>query len=112
MIFKRVKDRAATLETEVNNSYTSDIQNDLMDIARSSFEAKRNPFTQIAKTETKNATLTITVSCGDVTKTATVELSACAAIGGIIVNTIKIAHNKESILFIISSNYLPLTRSI
>jgi len=54
MIFKRVKDRAATLETEVNSSYTSDIQNDLMDIARSSFEAKRNPFTQIAKTETKN----------------------------------------------------------
>ena len=47
MNFKRVKDRAASFETEVNSSYTSDVQNDLLNVARSSFEANKNPFAKI-----------------------------------------------------------------
>ena len=51
MIFNRVKERAAAISEEVNSSYTSDVQTDLMDIARSSFESKKNPFAQIVGTQ-------------------------------------------------------------
>ena len=37
MIFKRARERADALDKEVKTSYTSDIQNDVMDLARDSF---------------------------------------------------------------------------
>ena len=48
MIFKRTKERAEAM--------TSNIQADVMDIARASFESNNNPFAQILKTTEKSQT--------------------------------------------------------
>ncbi len=45
MIFKRARERAAALDSEVKTTYTSSVKNDIMDLARDSFVAERNPFT-------------------------------------------------------------------
>ena len=77
MIFKRVKDRAASLEADVTSSYTSDVQNDLMDVARASFESNKNPFSQIIgdtnpkKVEKKSEDLEIGFAQRKSTKTET-----------------------------------------
>lgn len=44
MIFKRVRERAAALNEETQNSYTTSFKNEIMDIARQSFIAEKNPF--------------------------------------------------------------------
>ena len=60
MIFKRARERAEALDKEVKTSYTSDIQNDVMDLARDSFVSSKNPFSSVveakepSKTETEN----------------------------------------------------------
>lgn len=56
MIFKRVKERAEAIEQQVNSSYTSDVQADIMDVARASFETKKNPFAQIIESTPTNET--------------------------------------------------------
>ena len=47
MIFKRVRERAATLDKDVKESYTSSVRNDVMNIAHDSFVSKKNPFSII-----------------------------------------------------------------
>ena len=49
MIFKRARERAQAMNEEVQNSYTGLIQNDVMDLARDSFVAQKNPFSQIVE---------------------------------------------------------------
>ena len=49
MIFKRARERAEALDNDVKNSYTDDVQNDVMDLARESFNSPRNPFAQVAQ---------------------------------------------------------------
>jgi len=44
MIFKRVRERAEKLGEDTQNSYTTSIRADIMDIARDSFVANKNPF--------------------------------------------------------------------
>ena len=52
MIFKRARQRAEALAQETQKQYTSSFKDEIMDIARSSFDAPGNPFAQ-NKTETK-----------------------------------------------------------
>ena len=49
MIFKRARERAESLDKEVKASYTDDMQNDVMNIARDSFVSNKNPFSIIAE---------------------------------------------------------------
>lgn len=44
MIFKRARERAEALAKDVQEDYTSNIQNDVMDLARNSFTSNKNPF--------------------------------------------------------------------
>ena len=44
MIFKRARERAAALAGDVQESYTTSMQSDVMDIARNSFKSTKNPF--------------------------------------------------------------------
>ena len=44
MIFNRARERAAALASDVQESYTTNMQADVMDIARNSFRANKNPF--------------------------------------------------------------------
>ena len=54
MIFNRARQRAAALAQETQNQYTSSFKDEIMDIARSSFNAPGNPFAQkIAETNTE-----------------------------------------------------------
>ncbi len=53
MIFKRARERAESLDKEVKASYTGDVQNDVMNIARDSFVSNKNPFSIIAEPEKK-----------------------------------------------------------
>ncbi|MCM1339933.1 MAG: hypothetical protein NC191_09710 [Muribaculaceae bacterium] len=46
MIFKRARERAEALNENIQSSYTSDIRNDVMDLARDSFVSEHNPFSQ------------------------------------------------------------------
>ena len=47
MIFKRVRERAGILENNITASVTSDTRNDVMELARDSFVATKNPFNVI-----------------------------------------------------------------
>lgn len=53
MIFKRARERAESLDKEIKASYTDDMQNDVMNIARDSFVSNKNPFSMIAEPEKK-----------------------------------------------------------
>ena len=44
MIFKRAQERAQLLVDEVQSSYTTSTQTEIMDLARNSFVANKNPF--------------------------------------------------------------------
>lgn len=44
MIFKRARERAESLNKEIQSSYTDSVQNDIMDMARTSFVDIKNPF--------------------------------------------------------------------
>ena len=44
MIFKRARERAESLANDVQEEYTTSAQNDVMEIARNSFVASKNPF--------------------------------------------------------------------
>jgi len=46
MIFNRARQRAAALAQETQNQYTSSFKDEIMDIARSSFNTPGNPFAQ------------------------------------------------------------------
>ena len=46
MIFKRARERAESLNAETQRSYTENVQNDVMDLARATFAAEKNPFSQ------------------------------------------------------------------
>ena len=46
MIFNRARQRAEALAQETQNQYTSSFKDEIMDIARSSFNAPGNPFAQ------------------------------------------------------------------
>ena len=59
MIFKRARERAEALDSEVKSSYTSNMQSDIMDLARESFVASKNPFSmEDVKTEETAVKLT------------------------------------------------------
>ena len=51
MIFKRARERAEAIEKNVQEDYTTSTQYDVMDLARYSFVAKKNPFSQIANSK-------------------------------------------------------------
>lgn len=44
MIFQRARERAQSFNQEVQNSYTTAIQNDVMELARDCFISTKNPF--------------------------------------------------------------------
>ena len=44
MIFQRARERASSLNNEVQETYTTNLQTDIMDIARNSFKSTKNPF--------------------------------------------------------------------
>lgn len=52
MIFKRARERAEALAKDVQEEYTSSAQNDVMEIARNSFVASKNPFSLTAEVKT------------------------------------------------------------
>ena len=54
MIFKRARERAEAMNKDVQDSYTSTMQNDIMDLARASFVASKNPFSLNEKREKEN----------------------------------------------------------
>ena len=47
MIFKRAQERTQAFTDDVQASYTSSVQNDVMNIARDSFVSSKNPFAQL-----------------------------------------------------------------
>lgn len=53
VIFKRARERAESINKEVQESYTSNMQYEIMDLARASFVGPRNPF--VNKTEPQTA---------------------------------------------------------
>ena len=58
MIFKRARERAESLANDVQEEYTTSAQNDVMEIARNSFVASKNPFSfasELKNTESKPA---------------------------------------------------------
>lgn len=46
MIFKRARERAQALVQDVQENYTTGMQNDIMDLARDSFNIAKNPFSE------------------------------------------------------------------
>ena len=56
MIFKRARERAEAFSNDVNENYTSSMQNDVMELARNSFVAAKNPFSQIKEASIKEVT--------------------------------------------------------
>lgn len=44
MIFKRAREKAESFTQDVQTTYTSSVQNDIMELARDAFVANRNPF--------------------------------------------------------------------
>lgn len=44
MLFNRARERAAALSEETKESYTTNVKNDVMELARESFVANKNPF--------------------------------------------------------------------
>jgi len=54
MIFKRVRERAENLTEETKKSYTQDTKFDVMNLARDSFVAKKNPFSLQTEEDLKN----------------------------------------------------------
>lgn len=54
MIFKRAQERADLLNKDLHESCTSNIKNELMNSARESFVAKRNPFSIQVKKQEEN----------------------------------------------------------
>ncbi len=53
MIFKRARERAENLDNNLKNSYTTSTHNEIMDLARDSFVASKNPFTTIKEQKTE-----------------------------------------------------------
>ena len=53
LIFKRARERAQSLTNEIQTSYTDAVQTDIMDLARASFSAEKNPFAVNMPRETK-----------------------------------------------------------
>ena len=53
LIFKRARERAEAMANEVQTSYTSGMQNDVMELARNSFNSTKNPFSIEIKPEEK-----------------------------------------------------------
>ena len=51
MIFKRARERAQAITDEVQSNYTTNIQNDIMELARNSFVSSKNPFSQLVETK-------------------------------------------------------------
>lgn len=49
MIFKRARERAELLNKDTQNQYTTSMQKEVMEIARDSFVASKNPFSIIAE---------------------------------------------------------------
>lgn len=62
MIFKRVRERAENLNKETQNTYTSSVHNEIMEIARNSFVSDNNPFSIKQKEIKKEEALNITHS--------------------------------------------------
>ena len=52
MIFKRIKERAQALNENIQNNFTTTLQNEIMDLARNSLVSSKNPF--IIKEEQEN----------------------------------------------------------
>ena len=59
MIFNRVRARAEAMNKDVQDSYINNMQTELMDIARSSFVANKNPFSSQKTTATTDNTVEI-----------------------------------------------------
>lgn len=49
MIFKRARERAQAITEEVQSDYTNSVKNDIMGLARDSFVASKNPFSQLVE---------------------------------------------------------------
>ena len=54
MIFKRARERAQALSENTNKEFTDNIHNDVMELARKSFVAPRNPFSEKVEEKTEN----------------------------------------------------------
>lgn len=60
MIFKRARERAESLNKDTQESYTTAVKNDIMDLARDTFVSSKNPFSVSDKPETTAQTETVT----------------------------------------------------
>lgn len=60
MIFKRARERAESINKEVQESFTDTVQNEIMSMARYSFVKEQNPFSAIKKQEVKSSTISNT----------------------------------------------------
>ena len=58
MIFKRAKERAQAITDDIQTEYASNIQNNVMELARDSFVASKNPFSQLVETPDKTNEVT------------------------------------------------------
>lgn len=47
MIFKRARERAEAFDAEIKDSYTTSMQNEVMDLARNTFVSAKNPFSAV-----------------------------------------------------------------
>lgn len=56
MIFKRARERAEAMSNDINTSYTDSAHNDVMNLARESFNATKNPFSLGADAKETNPT--------------------------------------------------------
>ena len=60
MIFNRVRQRAEALNEETQDKYTTSFREDLMDVARNSFNSPENPFSQRIERRQINNSETVT----------------------------------------------------
>jgi len=65
MIFKRARERAELIDKSIQNNYADDVKTEIMDIARNSFVANRNPFSIITKEEQNENNTNINESKND-----------------------------------------------
>ncbi|MCQ2739597.1 MAG: hypothetical protein MJ237_05145 [bacterium] len=62
LIFSRARERAENLAKNAETSYTNDIRQDIMDIARQSFVAPQNPFSLKEEKSQNNVSETLEVT--------------------------------------------------
>lgn len=80
MIFKRARERAEAFDAEIKDSYTTSMQNEVMDLARNTFVSAKNPFSSV-DSFTRTVEPTELVDVEDVEKPQTEVLKEVDGLG-------------------------------